>query len=132
MNTLSRAVLQQTRVMLKDVSALTATGSSTGLDVSVYEGVLAFSQIVGTVSGTTPTLDGKIETSDASGSGYVTAKTTTAVDATFTQVTASNSLQVVFCDCDALKQYARWTYTIAGTTPSFTAGCMLVGVKKYQ
>jgi hypothetical protein len=131
MNSLSRAVLLVARAALKDIAVLTATASGSGVDITDYEGALALTQMVGTVSGTTPTLDGKIETSDASGSGYATAKNVAAADALFAQVTASNNTQTVFLDCDAQKKFLRYTATIAGTTPSFAVGCLLSGAKKY-
>ena len=44
-------------------AARTATVTGTGFDVSNYIGNITFSQSVGTVTGTTPTLDGKIQDS---------------------------------------------------------------------
>lgn len=130
---LHAAVVNQTRVMLANIAAQTATFNGTNTDVTSYEGVLACTQIVGTVSGTTPTLDGKVETSDTSGSGYVSVPTTSGASAaTYTQVTASNNVQTVFIDKRACKKFIRYTGTIGGTTPSFTMGVLLTTVAKYQ
>lgn len=130
---LHAAVVNQTRVMLANLTAQTASTNSAGVDVTSYEGVLACTQIVGTVSGTTPTLDGKIETSNTSGSGYGSVPTTAgAAAATFTQVTASNNVQTIFIDKRGCQKFIRYATTIGGTTPSFIVGCLMTTVAKYQ
>jgi hypothetical protein len=81
-------------------------------------------QDVGTVSGTTPTLDGKIQDSaDNSAFADVTGYT-------FTQVTASTSLQSLNVDTRKVRRYIRYVGTIAGTTPSFSMDVVAVGQKQ--
>ena len=99
--------------------ALTATGNGTGIEVA--EGNLKdaiATMNIGVVSGTTPTLDMTIQTSDAVGGTYTTV-------ATFGQVTASAKLGQVQVNLEGansngeLQSYVRYSATIAGTTPSF-------------
>ena len=129
MNNLGNAPALETRLMLSNIAARTATFNGSAFDVSDYEGVLAVSQIVGSISGT-PTLDGKVETDDGGGS-WVTVKNTAGADATFTQVTTSNSLQTQFIDKRACEKNIRYTGTIGGGSPSLTMGVLLAAVKKY-
>ena len=86
------------------------------IDVRSVEGDLLFVQSVGAVSGTAPTLDGKLQdATDAAGTGAADIS-----GATFTQVTASNSVQKRTVQAKATRGFVRYTGTIAGTTPSFT------------
>lgn len=94
--------------------ARTATANLTGVDF-VNSGEVAMKAIlnVGTTSGTTPTLDVKIQES-ADNSTY-----TDVVGGAFTQVTAAAAPQLL--SFTRTKRYLRAVYTIAGTTPSFVA-----------
>jgi hypothetical protein len=107
-------------------AARTATGSATGVDVQAYDGdlVLVLDSAAGT--GTTPTLAVTVEHSDALGSGY-----TAITGAAFTTVTTTASQQKLVISKDEAKRYVRVTYTIGGSTPSFTFSVNAVGVKKY-
>lgn len=111
---------------LHATAARTSTGSATGLDLQQYDGevVLVLDSAAGT--GTTPTLDVTIEHSDALGSGY-----TAISGAAFTRVTTTASQQKLVVSKDEAKRYVRVTYTIGGSTPSFTFSVNGVGVKKY-
>jgi hypothetical protein len=113
-------------VNLHATAARTATGSATGVDVQAYDGdlVLVLDSAAGT--GTTPTLAVTVEHSDALGSGY-----TAITGAAFTQVTTTASQQKLVISKDEAKRYVRVTYTIGGSTPSFTFSVNAVGVKKY-
>ncbi len=106
-----------------NIAARTSTVTATGVDVSDYIGSIAIVQDVGTVSGTTPTLDGKLQDS-ADDSSYADVS-----GASFTQVTASNSKQVIHVDTRALRKYVRYVGTIDGTTPSFAMGVSIIGLK---
>jgi hypothetical protein len=104
--------------------ARTATVTSSGVDLKEYTGNVMIVQDVGTVSGTTPTLDGKIQDSaDNSAFADVTGYT-------FTQVTASTSLQSLNVDTRKVRRYIRYVGTIAGTTPSFSMDVVAVGQKQ--
>ena len=105
-------------------AARTATVTGTGFDVSAYNGNITFAQSVGTVSGTTPTLDGKIQDS-ADDSTYADV-----TGATFTQVTSSTSLQTLNVDTRSVRKYLRYVGTITGTTPSFGMSVTAIGQKQ--
>src|SRR5262249_21969924 len=106
-----------------DPAARTATVTGSGVDMITADGRCFAIQHVAAVTGTTPTLDGKIqESSDNS-------TFTDVSGATFTQVTTSTNLQVI--TFDRTKRYVRYVGTIAGTTPSFTMG-VLVGEQLKQ
>jgi len=125
------AILRQALDKLETLSfhptaARTATGNGTGLDMQTYDGdvVLILDSAAGT--GTTPTLAVTVEHSDSLGSGY-----TAISGAAFTTVTTTASQQKLVVSKDEAKRYVRVTYTIGGSTPSFTFSVNGVGVKKY-
>ena len=109
--------------------AQTATFNSSGFDTLGYDGQFQVIHSVGTVSGTTPTLNGKLQHSIDNGSTDPYADIT---GATFTQVTASNSTQTLNLDRNATKRYVRYVGTIAGTSPSFTMGVFINAFKKVR
>lgn len=93
--------------------ARTTTANGTGVDLQGAADVLVVLNN-GTTSGTTPTLDVKIQDSaDNSTFADVTGLT-------FTQVTAALTNPVALqVDPRAVRRYIRAVATIAGTTPSF-------------
>ena len=105
-------------------AAQTATVTGSGVDLQQFLGVLKLTQEVGVVSGTTPTLDGKIQDS-ADNASFADVS-----GLTFTQVTASTSLQHIAIDTRAVRRYIRYVGTIGGTTPSFGLSVRAVGLKK--
>jgi hypothetical protein len=106
-------------------AAQTTTYNGTGVDVSAMKGILKVTQEVGTVSGTTPNLVGKIQDSaDNSSFADVT-------NAAFAAVTTANNIQSIGVDSRAVRKYIRYVGTITGTTPSFTLGVNVVGQKQY-
>lgn len=106
------------------IAAKTSTVTATGIDISGYEGGLLLIQNVGVVSGTSPTLDGKWQSS-TDDSTY-----TDISGATYTQVTATTSSQKVGFDVKNAAKYIRYVGTIAGTSPSFTMGVQILGQKQ--
>ena len=107
--------------------AKTATFTAANdIDTRDYIGNIAFVQDVGTVTGTSPTLNGKIQDSDDD-STYADV-----TDYTFTEVTASNSLQVLNVDTRKVRRYVRYIGTVAGTSPSFSVGVSAIGQKQVQ
>lgn len=110
---------------LASIAANTATLTGAAVDVRDIEGDIAIVQDVGVVSGTAPTLDGKIQDSDDGSTGWADV-----TGATFTQVTASNSKQKIVVSASAAKRYVRYVGTIAGTSPSFTLGVTGLGRRK--
>ena len=101
----------------------TSTRTGTGIDIQQYDGLAKIILMSGAASaGTTPTLDVKIQESDAQGSGFADL-----TGATFTQVTdAADSTEMIQIDVSSTKRYIRVIGTIGGTaTPTFDFGvCM--------
>lgn len=116
-----------TAVQVSVPAARTATVTGSAIDTQLYAGDLVVVQDVGAVSGTTPTLDGKIQDSADGSTGWADVSGATAA-----QVTASNSILVIKVPKRAAKRYVRYVGTIGGTTPSFTMGVTLLAQKKTQ
>ena len=107
-------------------AAVTSTATSSAIDLLEFDGdiLLVLDSAAGT--GSSPTLDIKIQDSDASSGTYGDLS-----GATFTQVTDSASMQVItFCK-DEAKRYVKIVQTIGGSTPSFTFSINGVALKKY-
>ena len=100
----------------------TATVTGTGGDLLAGDNRCFAIQQVGTVTGTTPTLDGKIQESSDN------AAWTDIAGATFAQVTASSNYQAI--TFDRSKRYIRYVGTIAGTTPNFALAVVISEQKK--
>ena len=111
---------------ISNIAARTSTVTTSAVDLMGYIGKVAVIQQVGTVSGTTPTLDGKIQDSADGSTGW------TDISVTATQVTAADNQQVLSVDTRVARRYIRYVGTIAGTTPSFTMGVLLAGQKQYN
>ncbi len=105
-------------------AARTANANGSGVNLSNGLGSTNAVLNVGSVSGTTPTLDVKMQESDDD---------TTYTDipgATFNQVTAGNQRQVIrFLRS---KAFCRAVATIGGTTPSFTFSVEVFGQAKHS
>lgn len=107
-------------------AARTSTFNGTAVDLQLYDGdlVLILDSAAGT--GTSPTLDVKVQSSDTSGGTY-----TDITGATFTQVINAASQQSITISKDEARRWIRIVGTIGGTTPSFTFSVNGVGVRKY-
>jgi hypothetical protein len=111
---------------LHATTARTATGNGTAVDLQARDGDLYLILDSAAGTGTTPTLDIKIQSSDTSGGTYADI-----TGATFTQVTGTASQQTITISKDEARRWVRIVYTISGTTPSFTFSVNGVGVNKY-
>lgn len=104
----------------------TGQGSAVQIEENSLDDAMAI-MVVGAVSGTTPTLNMEIHTSDASGGTYTEA-------ATFGEVTAATKLGAVQVNLDGRnsngeeQKYVRADYTIGGSTPNFQV-CVVLLVK---
>lgn len=117
---------RSTAVVLLPSAARTSSANGTGVDISDYEGMAEVVLNSGAGTGTTPTLDVKIQDSD---DNSAFADVTGAV---FAQVTnAAASLQKLVLNTDKCRKYIRAVATIGGTTPSFACGVEFMSVKKY-
>ena len=122
MNLIDLNILTATPLSRPATSTATVTG--TGVDLVAYEGVLKVTQEVGAVSGTTPTLAGKIQDS-ADNSAWADV-----AGLAFTQVTAANSSQSLQVDTRSVRRFIRYVGTIGGTTPSFANAVQMIGATK--
>jgi len=114
-------------IELAGAAERTSTLTATGVDMRQYAGlakIILLSSVA--TAGTTPTLDVKIEESDALASGY-----TDLAGATFAQVTdAADSTEAIQIDLSGTKRYIRVIGTIAGTsTPTFQFGVCAMAVR---
>lgn len=102
--------------------AATATTNGSAVDTFGYNSA-AVTLEVGAVSGTSPTLDVKIQESADGSTGWADVS-----GATFTQVTAANNSQIIRVEGlgTSRKRYLRAVATIAGTSPSFTLAVELL------
>lgn len=103
--------------------AVTATGTGSAVDLG--NGVNSTNAIleVGAVTGTTPTLDVKLQESDDN------ATWTDISGGAFTQITAATQRQAI--RVQRSKRYCRGQATVGGTTPSFTLCLEILAQKKY-
>jgi len=127
MTHLLNALAQAVGLVLAPAAQRTSTLTGTGIDVLDYEGVALAVLNASAGTGTTPTLDVKLQHSDDD-STYADV-----TGGTFTQVTdaaETAGVQVLKVNVSELKRYVRVIGTIAGTTPSFEFGIEFVGIKK--
>lgn len=127
MTHLLNALAQATGVELAPAASRTSTLTGTGIDVLEYEGVALVLLNASAGTGTSPTLDVKLQHSgDDSTYEDVTS-------GTFSQVTdaaETAGVKVMKLNVSDLKRYLRIVGTIAGTTPSFDFGVEFVGITK--
>ncbi len=100
-----------------------ANGSGVDLQDTTHPGGRAMKAVLdcGAASGTTPTLDVKMQESDDNSSFADIS------GATFAQLTAAGLKELHF---QAKKRYVRAVATVAGTSPSFTFAVLLVGQQR--
>lgn len=109
-------------------SVNTTTATGTGVDVTAYEGVAVAVLDTTDGTGTTPTLDVKLQSCDTVGGTYADI-----TGATFTQVTdgsGSGGVEVIAFVVANAKAFVRAVATIAGSTPEFTLSVTFLGMKK--
>jgi hypothetical protein len=95
-------------------NARTATGQGGSIPVSLLSGIGAVVLDCAAGTGTTPTLDITIQDSPDGSTGW-----TNIPGAVFTQVTTTASQQKIGVNWNAIRPFARVSWTIGGTTPSF-------------
>jgi hypothetical protein len=107
-------------------AARPVTGNGAAVDVQTLDGdiFLILDSAAGT--GTAPTLDIKVQSSDTSGGTF-----TDITGAVFTQVTGTAAQQAITISKDEARRWIRIVYTVGGSNPSFTFSVNGVGVKKY-
>ena len=107
-------------------AAVTSTATSAAIDLKEYDGDVSLILTSAAGTGSSPTLDVKVQDSDSSSCTYGDLS-----GAAFTQVTDSASMQVItFCK-DEAKRYIKIVQTVGGSTPSFTFNINAIALKKY-
>ena len=102
----------------------TSSGDGVSADMKDYIGGAEATLDVGAASGTTPTLNVKLQDSEDDSSFA------DIVGATFAEVTAANKIESIRFDVDAARRHVRAVATIAGSSPSFACGVTLKGIKQ--
>ncbi len=125
------AIIQQNLEKLEISAAVasasvTATATSSAIDLKEFDGdvLLVLNCAAGT--GSSPTLDIKVQDSDETGGTYGDLS-----GAAFTQVTDSASLQTLEVNKDECKRFIKIVQTVGGSSPVFVYGISLIGAKKY-
>lgn len=125
------AIIQQNLEKLEISAAVasasvTATATSSAIDLKEFDGdvLLVLNCAAGT--GSSPTLDIKVQDSDETGGTYADLS-----GATFTQVTDSASVQTLEVNKDECKRFIKIVQTVGGSSPVFVYGISLIGAKKY-
>jgi len=119
-------ILGASVLSLLDPAERSATANGSAADILDYEGQAAAILQSAAGTGTTPTLDVKLQDSADGSTGWADI-----TGAAFTQVTnAAASAQVVKFNASAVKRYIRAVATVAGTTPLFACSVSFVGKKQ--
>ena len=103
-------------------STITISSNGSSVDLINDDGNCFAIQSIGAVSGTTPSLAGKIQES-SDGTTW-----TDISGATFSAVAVSNNLQVI--TFQRTKRFTRYVGTVTGTTPSFAINALIGEQKK--
>ena len=111
-------------ISLIPAAAVTATANGTAVDIKDFIGNLQVLLDAGAGTGTTPTLDIKLQDSPDN------VTFTDIAGKSFTQVTAAASRQQMVLNTDACARYVRAVATLGGSTPSFPVSVQAVGVKQ--
>src|SRR5262249_4031535 len=93
-------------------ATVTASGNLAGFNLGEGAEIRVAYQVTGTVSGTSPTLDVKLQDS-ADGSSYADAGVSTR------QFTATDQHDEIYWRTQPGRPYVRLVETVGGTTPSF-------------
>lgn len=120
---------ETTAVRMVDPAAVTATGAlGQAIDLQGYQDKVKLTAVIGAVTGTTPTLDIKVQDCDTVGGTYADVSPATA----FPQKLAANANTVdsIGVDTRAVRRFIKLYGTVGGTTPNFTVGVAVVGQKQ--
>lgn len=127
MTHLLNALALATSAALAAAARRTSTLTGTAIDVLEYEGVALVLLNTAAGTGTTPTLDVKLQHSD---DNSTFSDVTSGAFSQITDVAGTAGVKVMKVNVSDLKRYVRVLGTIAGTTPSFDFGVEFVGIKK--
>lgn len=105
-------------IKLGAIGTLSASGAGSGVDFQGATGTFFAIQIVGTMTGSTPSITGQIQQSSDNSTW------TNCTGGAFTEVTSGPNLQMI--TPTITERYVRYSYTIGGSLPSIPAGCVLI------
>lgn len=128
MPSLVNAPAMQTSVLLEAKSVVAGSYTSTGVDVTDFEGLIELLQVCVALTGA-QTEAAIIET--ASDTGFTVGLATVATFTTFTQSDLKR-MQRIVVDLNTCKRYVRVNATVAGTTPAISSSYTMTSTKKYQ
>ena len=123
---LMQDLVRATPLTLLPALSRSADANGTGVDVSALEGSGIAILEAANVSGTTPTLDVKLQDCDTIGGTYADIP-----GAVFAQVTTVAGIQKIAVEIQQARKFIRAVFDVGGTSPVYTAGCYLIGHKKY-
>ena len=106
-------------------ATIAASDTSETFDLSAYNGKVVIVQSVPYISGSSETLDGKLQESSDQSTWTGTS------DSAFTQVTAAGATQKKFIDPRKNKRYIRWVGTLSASDTA-GVGVMFIGQKRYR
>ena len=119
-------ILGASVLSLFDPADRSATANGSAVDILNYEGQAAAILQSAAGTGTTPTLDVKLQDSADGSTGWADV-----TNVAFAQVTnAAASAQVLKFNASAVKRYIRAVATVGGTTPSFACAVSFIGKKQ--
>jgi hypothetical protein len=122
------AVQKTTTSELLAPARQTSTATSAAFDLTDYEGQVRITATWSAGGGTSPTLNGKIQSATTSGGSYADVS-----GATFTQVTdGADSTESILVDTRVANGFIKYVGTIAGTSPTFDGGVVITGEKKVK
>ena len=119
-------ILGASVLSLLDPAERSASANGSAVDILNYEGQAAAILQSAAGTGTSPTLDVKLQDSADGSTGWADI-----TGAAFTQVgNAAASAQVLKFNASAVRRYIRAVATVGGTTPLFACAVSFVGKKQ--
>lgn len=119
-------LVNATPLQVYPAAQTSASANSAAADVALAEGSAIAVLDVKAVSGTSPTLDCKFQSSADGSTGWADIP-----GAAATQVTTVSGIQKIPLDIQAEKRYIRAVLTLAGTSPVYGVSVSLIYQKKY-
>ena len=101
--------------------------TSNGVDCSTLDGFAVAHLSVNAISGTTPTLDVKLQECDTVGGSY-----SDVAGGAFTQVTTVDGDQQLIIEISKCKKFVAMLVDVGGTTPHYGIYGCIIGQKKYD
>lgn len=115
-------------IAMAAAAQVTANGNGDAIDIRDFYSHAQITLNSSAGGGADHTLDVKLQESDDGSTGWADI-----AGAAFTQVTnAAAAFETLTLDLDKRKRYIRPVDTVAGTSPEFSRGISLAGLKQYS